>query len=153
MRIIDEYRPATLDDAAHAPVNGRDLHRTLDDLNRAPLLVDNHREGGALDHGGQHRRVYGKVRNAGVLDLEQQRAELLHDAREAGRLRFRRQLELASGSDDDVISPAHQGSPSASTGEQRVARGKFAVDPERHGLKPRVDNPRIAAQLRHQPFV
>jgi hypothetical protein len=119
--VIDEDGPSAFDDPAHAAIECSHLHRTLDHLDRAALLIDDYGEGRALDHRRQHRGVDGEMGNAGMLDLEQQGAEVLNDAREAGWLRRRRQSKLAPRSDDDIIGAAYQGRSPRGAGEQQVA--------------------------------
>jgi hypothetical protein len=125
--VIDEDGPSAFDDPAHAAVERSHLHRALDHLDRAALLIDNDGEGCALDHRREHRSVDGEMWNAGMLDLEQQGAEILNDAREAGWLRRRRQSKLAPRSDDDIIGAAYQGRSSRGAGEQRIARRELRV--------------------------
>ena len=105
--MIYEHGPSAFDDAAHAAVGCSYLHRSLDHLHRAALLIDNDGEGRAFDHCGKHRRIDGEMGNTGMLDLEQQSAEILNDPREAGRLRCRRQSKLAPRSNDDVIGSTY----------------------------------------------
>ena len=126
--MIDEDGPSALDDLPHAAGDGSDLHCTLDDLDRAALVVDDDGKGGAFDNGREHWRIDGEVRDAGVLDPEQQRAEILDHAREAVRLGRRREAKLAARSNDDIIAAAHQRRPPGRAGEQRIARGKLIID-------------------------
>lgn len=151
--MIDEDSPSALDHPVHAAVERSHLDHTLDHLNRAPLLVDDHREGRAFDHRGQHGRVDGEVGNARVLHLEQQGAEVLDHAREAGRLGRRRKPELAPRSDDDIVAPPDESGSSGRPGEQGVTRSELATHLQRGRLKPRMDDSRIAAELGHDPFV
>jgi hypothetical protein len=65
------------------------LDDALNHLNRAAVLFDDNGEGGSLNHSGQHRSVDREVRDACVLDLEQQGAEHLEYAREPGGLQLR----------------------------------------------------------------
>jgi hypothetical protein len=126
--VIDEDGPSALDDLPHAAGDRGDLHRTLDDLDRAAILIDDNGKGRTLDHGREHRRVDREVRDARVLNLEQQRAEILDHPREAGGLRRRREAELAARRNDDIIAAAHQSRSAGRAGQQRIAGSELVVD-------------------------
>jgi hypothetical protein len=87
MIVIDEDRATAFDHAGHTAVDCADLHHALNHLDGAAMLIDDDRESRSLDDGGEHRRVDREVGDAGMLDLEQQSAEILNHASEAGRLR------------------------------------------------------------------
>jgi hypothetical protein len=74
--VIDEDGPAALDNLPHAAGDRGDLDCALDDLDRAALLINDNGKRRSFDHGREHRRVDREVRDAGVLDLEQQGAEI-----------------------------------------------------------------------------
>jgi hypothetical protein len=120
--VIDEDGPAALHDLSHAAGDRGDLHRALDDLDRAAILIDDNRKGRSLDHGREHRRVDREVRDACVLNLEQQCAEILDHAREASGLRRCGEAELAAWRDDDIIAAAHQRRAPGRAGQQRIPR-------------------------------
>ena len=126
--MIDEDGPAALDDLPHAAGDRGDLHRALDDLDCAPLLIDDDGKGRSFHHGREHRRIDREVRDAGVLDLEQQGAEILDYAREAGGLRRRGEAELAARRNDDIVPAAHQRRPTGWTGQQGIAGGQLIID-------------------------
>jgi hypothetical protein len=151
--VIDEHGSAAFDHSEHAAIDGGDLHNALDHLHRATLLIDDDGEGRSFDHGGEHRRVDREMGDSGVLDLEQQGADLLDHPGEAGRLRRRGQLQLAARRNDDIVAAADEGRPPARTRQQRVARSELAVDPNGRRLEAGMHDACIAAQLSHDPFV
>jgi hypothetical protein len=151
--MIYEDGPSAFDHPAHTAVDGSDLHHALNHLNRAAMLVDNDGESRPFDNGGQHWRIDCKVRNPGVLDLEEQGAEILDDAREAGRLRSRWKPKLTLRSNDDVIRAPDQGRSSGRTRQQDIAGGELAIHLYGGRLQAGVHDSRIAAQLSDQPFV
>jgi hypothetical protein len=126
--VIDEDGPAALHDLSHAAGDRGDLHRALDDLDRAAILIDDNRKGRTFDHGREHRRVDREVRDACVLNLEQQCAEILDHAREASGLRRCGESQLAARRDDDIIAAADQSRAAGWSGQQRIARGELIID-------------------------
>jgi hypothetical protein len=152
MVVIDEDSPAPLDHAAHRAVDRGDLHHTLKHLNRASMRIDDHREGRPFDDCREHRRVDREMRDAGMLDLEQQRAEILDHAGEAAGLRARRKPQLAARSDDDIITASNKGGATGRPSHHCVTGGQQVVDLERRRLGTRMDHARIASQLRHHPI-
>ena len=150
--MIDEDSPAAFDHPAHSAVHGADLHNALKHLNCASVCIDDHREGGPFDDCREHRRVDREVRDAGMLDLEQQRTEILDHPGEAAGLRGRGKSQLAAWSDDDVITASNQGRAARWPSHQCVAGGQLVIDLERCRLRTRVDHARIASQLRHHPI-
>jgi len=151
--VIDEDGLPAFDHPAHAAVEGANLNNTLDHLDGAALLIDDDGECRSLYDRRKHRRIDREVRDAGVLDLEQQSAEGLDDPGEAGRLGGRGEPKFASRSDDDVITSADQCSPTGGTGQQGIARGELGVHLDRGRLEAGVHNSRVAAQLSNHPFV
>jgi len=87
MVMIDEHGAAAFHHSHHPAIDRADLHDALNDLHRTSMLVDDHGERRSLDHGCQHRRVDREMGDSGVLNLEEQGAEILDHPREARRLR------------------------------------------------------------------
>jgi hypothetical protein len=151
--VIDEDSPAALDDLPHSAGDRGDLDRALDDLDRAALLIDDDGKGRSFDDGRQHRRIDREVRNAGVLDPEQQGAEILDHAREAGGLRRSGETELAARRNDDIIAAAHQSRPAGRPGQQRIAGGELIIHGQRGWPSAGMNHAGVAAELGDDPLV
>ncbi|HKP33660.1 MAG TPA: hypothetical protein VJT70_02630 [Sphingomicrobium sp.] len=126
--MIDEHGSAALDNFPHAAGVRGDLHRALDHLDRAPLLIDDDGKGGSFDNRREHRRIDREMRDPGMLDLEQQGAEILDHAREASGLRRRGEAEFAAWSNDDIIAAAHQSRSAGWASQQRIAGRELIID-------------------------
>lgn len=149
--MLDEDGASAFHHPRHAAVQRGDLHDALDHLDRAALLVDDDREGGSLDDRRQHRSIDGEVRNSGVLNLEQQGAQSLDHAREAGRLRGRGKLQLAARSHQDIVTAMDECCAPGRARRQNVAGRKLVAHLQRRGLGTGMHNSSVAAELGDNP--
>ena len=115
--MFDEDGSATFDEAVHATLSSRNLYDSLDDLHCTSLLVDDDREGRSLDHGSKHRSLDGKVRDSGVLDLEQHCAQRLDDACKPTGLCAGWKAQFAMRCNEDIVSSPHEGCATALSGQ------------------------------------
>ena len=149
--MLNEDGASAFDHPRHAAVQGGHLHDALDHLHRATLLVDDDGKGRSLDDRRQHRSIDREVRNSGVLNLEQQGAESLDHAGEAGRLRSRGKLQLAARRNQDIVAAVDERCASGRAGPQNVARRKLFAHLQRCGLRAGMHNSSVAAQLGDNP--
>ncbi len=126
------------DIVARAARIGADFHKAVRHMHHIVQRPGRDGERRALHNRGEQRRLDPEVRRLAPIDLKQQRAQILQDARHAAR-RFRRDGHAAVGGHDDALGAALKRGAAGRARGHRCAHAQGLVNPRlrRAGARPR----------------